>query len=435
MCAITAKQIPRDAMVNENKHVVYMALSMSILSATYEILRSASTALVTSSGESTNVSLLMSLSTPFSLVLLLWFNYEMRSGGARYTLWRTTNTIAFFFVIMNVIFAAEMAGPFSVGMVYLMQESCYHLIVTQQWSFISSVVTPSQGKTIFAPIGGVCSISGAVAGYMVKSLLSYMDISNLFGIGGLFLFVTASYGDYAYAIAEKNGTRTKALKVKKEDEKIKTSKSLWTRSRDLFQRVPILHALACEILACQTLATILNVSYITKLKDSLPHGADRASWTGRFYAIVNGISGTLQFTALPSLMSNVDQHNVWVTIPTIMLFLGSLSSIVGNTSLFMASVSFGSLKIMEYSVRGVATELVYVSLDDESRYSGKQIITTFGVKIAKSLTSFLLSRITSGRDPDTNSKIFSSLTLFTSCLWLYFAILLAKKLKTGISMR
>lgn len=69
--------------------------------------------------------------------------------------------------------------------------------------------------------------------------------------------------------------------VKKENEKIKSNKSLWARSRDLFQRVPILHALACEILACQALSTILNVSFITKLKDSLPHGADRASWTGR----------------------------------------------------------------------------------------------------------------------------------------------------------
>lgn len=207
MCAISTKQVIKceTMAISENKHIVYMALSMSILSATYEILRSASTALVTSSSEKTNVSMLMSLSTPFSVVLLLWFNYEMRTGGARCTLWRTTNAIAFFFVIMNVIFAVGMAGPISVGMVYLLQESCYHLIVTQQWSFISSVVTPSQGKTIFAPIGGVCSISGAIAGSMVKSMLSYMDISNLFGMGGLLLFVTAVYGDYAYDIAEKVG--------------------------------------------------------------------------------------------------------------------------------------------------------------------------------------------------------------------------------------
>lgn len=134
-------------------------------------------------------------------------------------------------------------------------------------------------------------------------------------------------------------------------------------------------------------------------------------------------------------MSSVDQHNVWVTIPTIMLFLGTLGSIIGDTSLFMASIAFGSLKIMEYSVRGVATELVYVTLDDESRYSGKQIIATFGVKIAKSITSFVLSRITSGGDPDTNAKIFSFLTFFTSCLWLYFAIRLANQLKTCKSMR
>jgi ATP/ADP translocase len=51
------------------------------------------------------------------------------------------------------------------------------------------------------------------------------------------------------------------------------------------------------------------------------------------------------------------------------------------------------MKIMEYSFRGVANEMVYASLDFESRYVGKEIIG-LGCRFGKSgmaITLFLLA--------------------------------------------
>jgi ATP/ADP translocase len=49
---------------------------------------------------------------------------------------------------------------------------------------------------------------------------------------------------------------------------------------------------------------------------------------------------------------------------------------------------------MEYSVRGVTTEMVYVSLDYESRFLGKEIIGVFVNRVGKSAMAIGLSAIT-----------------------------------------
>ena len=196
-------------------HLICMVTAMATLSGTYELLRSASTALITSEA-TVNVSLLMSLSTPFSFLLLVWYNYEMRLGS-RHTMMRTTTAIGFFFLLMSTILKDYLQVPSSevpysnylpsltqllTAVTYLMCESCYHLICTQQWTYILLILTEKQGKQLFAPIGGVCSISGAIAGALVKALLEYMSISSMLGVGGILLLVTAILSDYAYEMVD-----------------------------------------------------------------------------------------------------------------------------------------------------------------------------------------------------------------------------------------
>ena len=106
---------------------------------------------------------------------------------------------------------------------------------------------------------------------------------------------------------------------------------------------------------------------------------------------MNLCSGTLQFAALPLLMNRVDQRTIWLTIPIIMLSSVLADSTISNSSLLVHSVLFGMMKICDYSVRGVTTELVFVSMDSESRSAGKQFISTFVSKSARTLTSMVLA--------------------------------------------
>ena len=144
---------------------------------------------------------------------------------------------------------------------------------------------------------------------------------------------------------------------------------------------------------------------------------------------MNLCSGTLQFAALPLLMNRVDQRTIWLTIPTIMLSSVLADSTISNSSLLVHSVLFGMMKICDYSVRGVTTELVFVSMDSESRSAGKQFISTFVSKSARTLTSMVLACLMSASTVGSMPAYLSIMKITTGCLWLIASFHLTKLLK------
>jgi len=66
-----------------------------------------------------------------------------------------------------------------------------------------------------------------------------------------------------------------------------------------------------------------------------------------------------------------------------------------NPSLYIVSGSLLVMKVLEYSARRMLDEMVYVPLDFESRFVGKEIIGVFGYRLGKSLMSLSLSALTS----------------------------------------
>ena len=92
------------------------------------------------------------------------------------------------------------------------------------------------------------------------------------------------------------------------------------------------------------------------------------------YAGINGFSGVLHFAVLPAIVKRLNNQQLWLIMPTIMLVSTSLVWFHNTDSIHLISASFVLMKAMEYSIRGVTTEMVYVSLDYESRFLGKEII-------------------------------------------------------------
>lgn len=105
------------------------------------------------------------------------------------------------------------------------------------------------------------------------------------------------------------------------------------------------------------------------------------------------MSGILQFLVLPFLAHQVNPRIFWIIMPVCMLGLSLLATSSEEVSLDMVATIFCSMKIMEYSFRGVANEMVYSSLDYESRFVGKEFIG-LGCRFGKSgmaITVFLLA--------------------------------------------
>jgi ATP/ADP translocase len=102
----------------------------------------------------------------------------------------------------------------------------------------------------------------------------------------------------------------------------------------------------------------------------------------------------LQFGFMPYLMTFLEPKDLWRVLPIVSLLFTAYQACQRNPSLFIVSASLLVMKVSEYSVRRVLDEMIFVPLDYESRFVGKEVIGVFGYRFGKSLMSLLLSAIT-----------------------------------------
>jgi ATP/ADP translocase len=189
-------------------------------------------------------------------------------------------------------------------------------------------------------------------------------------------------------------------------------KGTLVKAQTLFQDVPILGKLFIEVISFQTLMAVINLCFITRLKHEITDDSERAAYTGQLYALVNGISALFQFVLLPNILQKVPL--VWILrlmpiLPIICIFVSCFQrepslAVVAFTLLAtktMVSIYKSNLTsilllkakkiVKEYSTRNVVNEMIYIGLDFNSRYLGKEIVGAFGTKLGKSLISLVLS--------------------------------------------
>eukprot|EP00978_Attheya_sp_CCMP212_P046474 scaffold394564_cov51-Attheya_sp.AAC.2 len=427
MCATTAVKMMGGASDSNNVFVNAWRIrenpvALSILSMTtamalhffgYEFARSGSLTLFTSEGTgfsgTSAFPLAMACVSPSSVLLLMLYGRQLDQNGPRTTL-RVTSLFSAALLSISGVAIRLLSNSSDAGSLLLSRcivwvlfvfQNCYAtLLYTQYFSFMGSVMTPEQGATWFAAIAGVSSVASTIAAAGLSTLVYKVGVPGLLLAAGVAIILSIIFGDNAYAISEKYGfdpaqelvkKREKANLDKATTKPHETHSNIFVRASDLFTRVPALGALFWEVLSFQSLSSVLNLCFVTKLKESIPNDALRAAWMGKFYAMINGTCGVLQFGLLPLMMKKLDPKWIWRAMPAIL--------------------------VMDYSSRATANELVYVPLDFDSRYVGKEVIGVFGNGIGKSGMSLFLAGLTSAFGNFGMHKLsFLSTTL--SMVWL-----------------
>lgn len=142
---------------------------------------------------------------------------------------------------------------------------------------------------------------------------------------------------------------------------------------------------------------------VTKVSEVIPDDTERAGWMGKFFATINVLSCVLQFGILPATSSYIEPSALWKGMPMVMMIMTCLLAFPKLTgisrssdpSLNLIASAFLVMKTMEFSVRRMLDEMVYVPLDYESRFLGKEVIGVLGYRFGKSAASLALSALTS----------------------------------------
>lgn len=402
-----------------------MAIAMALHYFSYSIARPTTVALFTSkqagfssSLTSKNVAypLAMACISPVSFILLLAYGQILDQYGPKLAL-RTTATICATFLGLSSFLISILSkkqqqqqqninipSPWLrsiVALLFIFRESYVQLITSQHWSFMSSVLTPTQSSIWFAPISGLTSLSSAASGFGVSRLVNRIGLTGALGCASIVLLFSALISERAYAISDHHGFNPNQEHKRSQNEvnnasKEKKTMNIVQKATNVFRRVPTLKALFIEVLANQGLTTLLNVCFVTKLSQSIPDDKIRAGWMGKFFALINVISGMLQFGALPKLMSHIEPASLWKVMPLITVAFTLFQCIPKrNVSLHLISATLMFQKIMEFSARRMLDEMIYVPLDFESRYVGKEVVGVLGYRFGKSGMSLILAGLTS----------------------------------------
>lgn len=435
------------AITPQGLSVLYMAIAMSLHYLSYSIARPSTIALFTSAktgfaGNTAAFPLAMAFISPASLSLLLLYGKILGKAGPRGAILQTTFLVASILWIsagsvhflsqgsigtdlsISLFGLADMSILQAlVGALFIFRESYVQLLTSQYWSFMASILSPNQSAKWFSPISGLTSITSAIAGLGVKKVVEKVGLAGALGVAGCVLICSLIFTEKAYSLADKHGftpmdedannKKTKSNNGSSEEKE----ESLIKKASSLFGRVPILKALFIEILCGQGLATLLNVCFVTKLSESIPEDTQRAGWMGKFFASINIVAMCLQFGVIPKIMPFLEPKYLWRFMPIAMVTSIFNLCLHKNPSLFLISSSFMLFKVLEFSIRRMLDEMVYVPLDFDSRFLGKEIISVFGYRFGKSGMSLGLSGLTS-LFGNFEIQQLTYLTGGAACIWL-----------------
>jgi hypothetical protein len=404
------------------KSVFYMALAMAFHYFGYSLARPITVALFTSAstgyaGFTAAFPFAMAFVSPTALLLLVGYGNLLTRHGPQGALTRSTLLCAAVVGLSAAAIAASTAFDLQVagvpavklitGPLFVFRESYVQLLTSQYWSFMASVLDPSESARWFGPIAGLTSIASAAAGFSVAPLVERLGLAgSLAGTAGTLLLsligTRAAYGiAERHGFAPKEGPKKKAAKRPPPGGKNAPAagagagdESIWAKASQLFRRVPVLKALFLEILASQGLATVLNVCFVAALAEAIPEDNERAGWVGVFFSVINVVTMVLQFLVLPPLMGVIQPRAMWRALPLVSLGFATFQAGQKSPSLHLVSASLLVMKVSEYSARRLLDEMVFVPLDFESRFVGKEVIGVFGYRFGKSLMSLGLSGLT-----------------------------------------
>ncbi len=354
------------------RRIIFAAISISIaasfLLCGYEFIRAVSTSLFIESYGAENLPRAM-VAVPPSLLLLLYIYGRLLSRlGATRTL--AITSLLSSALILGCYLALTRGVHFASATIYVFREAYIVIIVEQFWSFVNSTLTPTQAKRINGPFCAVASIGSVVGGVLVGRWAEPLGSQTLLLFTAASLVPSTIFSGIAYTLAgEPKPTVAEA-----------GGQHGHLGGRTLF-RSRYLVFIALLILSTQVVSTVLDLRFNGLAEIERPDVDARTAFYGTFYAILGGSAAVLQLIVVPFALRFISVRVIHLGIPMVHLLSGLVLTL--RPSLRTGALAYLLFKTFDYSLFRAAKELFYMPLSYDERYRAKQLIDSFGYRLAK----------------------------------------------------
>jgi len=393
----------------------------------YECARAASISLLASKDIGLGTEALtytVAVGSPAGAVVLYLYARSIKLVGPQSTLRISEAMCIFHMLVLVVLFNYGYINGYTGGILvvcyYSFREIYVSLLSTQYWSFIASVLDTRKSGNLVS-IAGSVSVSSALGGCAVEYLVHWFGVSGLLVTSLAATVMSTAFSEMAYSIAESDADGRARLhkdrppRVSADGTPLPKRNNIWIEFWHIMYRSNTLRLLYVEAVCHQLVTNTLNLMFHEALRENIADNAARAVAVGRFFASVNVASCTLQIFVLPSILSTATLPQVLRGMPALLLFTTVLGYLKPSITAIM--ISFGTMKVLEYSIMTAAGEMIYMPMSHDDRYLGKEVIRFFGHKLGKSWSSLVLTSAVSRLNPSTSfmSMWATGATLVWSC--------------------
>lgn len=397
-------KVRREAMVVAGA----MGLAGALLLVGYDAARvTATEQLAATYGEGADAWLLAAM--PLGVLAAIWGAGALLSRlGPRRTL-RATAAIAAGALAVCTLGMRWGFAPAVLGFAFV-REVYVVLLIEQLWSFLDSVLSGQEARTLNGPITGIGSVGALIGAIVVYPLSGVVGPENVPWLSIATVGLAALVADRAYGRVPEPQPGP--------EEATRRGQMGWgplLRSRTLLLLLGI-------VLVTRVLSATVSLGFEGAVATAFPDPTQADRYQDGVYGHLSILMAILQFIAAPLLLRNLPKGLVWVGMPAVQLLAaGSMLLAPSPLSGALCLVTFRSF---EYSLFRDTKELFYQPLSFEARFRTKLLLDVLGHRLGKGLLALFL-----GAPVLANTRLVAlspALSVGACVVWLVLAVGMAR---------
>jgi AAA family ATP:ADP antiporter len=371
----------------EAKTALFLALNVFLILMAYYILKTVREALILSEGTAELKSYL-SAGQVVLLAFVVPFYGRLVDRFPRMTL---INIVTVFFVICPPVFYLLAQAGVPLGVIYFIWIGIFNLmIVAQFWSFANDVYSKEEGERLFVIVGFGASL-GAMAGAVVaERLIEPFGVLQLMLLGAGVLALQLMLTNYIDRI--ERGRRPPATK--------KAQAARHVNAFAMVFRTRYLLLIGLMLMLLNWINTTGEYILGGIVKDTatamiaageapgLTEGQVIGDFYARYFSMVNGLGLFLQLFVVSRIVKHYGV--AWAVMVLPALSFGAYNILVFLPTLTAVLSAKVAENATDYSLNNTVRNMLFLPLTYEQKFSAKQAIDSFFVRMGDVLSAALV---------------------------------------------
>lgn len=399
----------------ERTFIFCVMMSIFLISCEYGITRPACNSIYISTYSASWIPYAWVAAVPLNFLVIYLYNRFLPLFGCR----KMFFLVQAFIVVINTIggFAAT-SLPFFPFIQIICKDFYILLMFKQVWSLIHTTISSSKAKVLYGVIAGMGGLGSALGGVLINLLAVRLGTQSLFFFT-LPLYVILFFF-YTKALDTSTITAHPQVLQGQGDFLHKSALSLIRNSR------PLIFVLGIVVFM-QLSISLIDYQFNLSLEKEFSSTDLRTQYYGKITWITNGLTALFQFCGGFIVLHFFGLKKCHLFIAIFLLCNGFLLFFMPAFAII--SYAFVAIKTLDYSLFGIAREMLYIPMKLNEKFQAKAFIDVFAYRSARALGSLLILFLQFFSYPQLLSC--ASILIFSLWFWMVWKLFKTEEIVEG----